>query len=162
MNIWKILLTCSCQTTSKKRMGRPFLEHMGGRKYYMCCRCKTYLSNKKEILSHTFRGATGQAFLFRTVVNIVTSKAESRFMITGQHIVRDVFCKNCNFKLGWMYEFAHEPTQSYKEGHIILERKLLEEKEETDPGLAERARPLTRASSSSSMSSSGISSVTIT
>ncbi|KAL7077608.1 hypothetical protein ACQ4LE_003464 [Meloidogyne hapla] len=143
-------------------MGRPFLEHMGGRKYYMCCRCKTYLSNKKEILSHTFRGATGQAFLFRTVVNIVTSKAESRFMITGQHIVRDVFCKNCNFKLGWMYEFAHEPTQSYKEGHIILERKLLEEKEETDPGLAERARPLTRASSSSSMSSSGISSVTIT
>ena len=48
------------------------------------------------------------------------------------------------------------------EGHIILERKLLEEKEETDPGLAERARPLTRASSSSSMSSSGISSVTIT
>jgi len=47
-------------------------------------------------------------------------------------------------------------------GHIILERKLLEEKEESDPGLAERTRPLTRASSSSSMSSSGISSVTIT
>ena len=125
-------------------MGRPFLEHMGGRKYYTCNQCKTYLSNKKEILSHTFRGwlwnnqnlfkfsvqgSTGQAYLFRTVVNIITSKVESRYMITGQHIVRDVFCKNCNSKLGWweqyytyyllifrMYEFAHEPQQSYKEG----------------------------------------------
>lgn len=75
-------------------------------------------------------------------------------MITGQHIVRDVFCKNCNFKLGWMYEFAHDPQQSYKEGiqlcfhrikftlsllltgRVILERKLLDEKEETDPNLA--------------------------
>lgn len=72
-------------------MGRPFLEHLGGRKYYTCARCKTYLSNKKEILSHTFRGdirqiysiclyttfitgATGQAYLFRNVVNITTSK----------------------------------------------------------------------------------------
>lgn len=143
-------------------MGRPFLEHLGGKKYYTCRRCNTYLSNKKEILSSTFRGATGQAYLFRTVVNIATSKTEPRFMITGQHIVRDVFCKNCNFKLGWMYEFALEPQQCYKEGRVILERNLLGEKEESDPGLAERARPLTRTSSSSSMSSSGISSVTIT
>lgn len=90
-------------------------------------------------------------------------------------MVRDVFCKNCNFKLGWMYEFAHDPQQQYKEGNgypfcnfkkqkgrVILERKLLDEHEESDPGLAERNRPLTRTSSSSSVSSSGISSVTIT
>ena len=50
---------------------------------------------------------------------------------------------------------------SFPQGHVILERKLLEEREETDPGLAERSRPLTRTSSSSSVSSSGISSVTL-
>ncbi|KAL3117162.1 hypothetical protein niasHT_007565 [Heterodera trifolii] len=135
---------------------------MGGRKYYSCRRCKTYLTNRRELISHTFRGATGQAYLFRNVVNIVMAKVESRFMITGQHMVRDVFCKICNGKLGWMYEFAHEPQQQYKEGRVILERELLTEHEETDPGLAERNRPLTRTSSSSSVSSSGISSVTIT
>ena len=27
-------------------------------------------------------------------------------MITGRHIVRDVACKKCDTKLGWMYEFA--------------------------------------------------------
>jgi hypothetical protein len=26
---------------------------------------------------------------------------------------RDVFCKNCDAKLGWMYEFATEDNQRY-------------------------------------------------
>uniref|UniRef100_A0A915EBU3 Yippee domain-containing protein n=1 Tax=Ditylenchus dipsaci TaxID=166011 RepID=A0A915EBU3_9BILA len=139
-------------------MGRPFLEHLGGKRFYNCEHCGTYLSNRKEIISHTFRGATGQAYLFRSVVNIKVSKVETRYMITGQHMVRDVFCKNCRSKLGWMYEFACDHDQSYKEGHVILERKLLRESDETDPGLAERNRPLTRTSSASSVSSSGINS----
>jgi hypothetical protein len=40
-------------------------------------------------------------------------------MLTGRHFVRDVFCKKCSTKLGWMYEFAMEETQSYKEGKLI-------------------------------------------
>lgn len=48
-------------------------------------------------------------------------------MITGRHMVRDVSCKNCNAKLGWMYEYAHEKTQTYKEGKVILERALIAE-----------------------------------
>ena len=28
-------------------------------------------------------------------------------MLTGRHWVRDVFCKNCNDKLGWMYEVCY-------------------------------------------------------
>uniref|UniRef100_A0A914HD85 Autophagy protein 5 n=1 Tax=Globodera rostochiensis TaxID=31243 RepID=A0A914HD85_GLORO len=98
-------------------MGRPFLEHMGGKKYYTCFRCKTYLTNKREVLSQTFRGATGQAYLFRTVVNIVTAKVESRFMITGQHMVRDVFCKTCNFKLGWMPRYFGAKTARRTRGN---------------------------------------------
>lgn len=37
-------------------------------------------------------------------------------------MVRDVFCKNCNFKLGWMYEFAHEQGQQYKEGTFLFNK----------------------------------------
>lgn len=110
-------------------MGRPFLEHFGGKKFYVCAGCKTYLASKKQIVSTTFRGATGQAYLFRSVVNVVYSALECRNMITGAHMVRDVSCKCCDAKLGWMYEFAVESNQTYKEGHTILERKLLEEVE---------------------------------
>ncbi|KHN71054.1 Protein yippee-like 5 [Toxocara canis] len=59
-------------------------------------------------------------------------------MMTGRHLVRDVFCKRCNTKLGWMYEFAVEPDQKYKEGRVILERRLVRESEEFDDSLAER------------------------
>lgn len=50
-------------------------------------------------------------------------------MLTGRHFVRDVTCKKCSVKLGWMYEFAHEVEQMYKEGHVILERALISESE---------------------------------
>ncbi len=40
-------------------------------------------------------------------------------MLTGRHWVRDVFCKKCEEKLGWMYEFALEEQQRYKESRFI-------------------------------------------
>ena len=48
-------------------------------------------------------------------------------MLTGRHMVRDVSCKNCDAKLGWIYEFATEEAQRYKEGRVILERALVTE-----------------------------------
>jgi len=48
-------------------------------------------------------------------------------MLTGRHIVRDVTCKKCDTKLGWVYEFATEENQRYKEGRVILERALVRE-----------------------------------
>jgi len=50
-------------------------------------------------------------------------------MLTGRHWVRDVFCKNCNDKVGWMYEFALEDQQRYKEGKVILEKALVKERD---------------------------------
>lgn len=50
-------------------------------------------------------------------------------MLTGRHFVRDVFCNKCDTKLGWMYEFAMEEAQIYKEGNVILERALISESE---------------------------------
>ncbi|MFH4975247.1 hypothetical protein AB6A40_001956 [Gnathostoma spinigerum] len=135
-------------------MGRIFYEHLGGKRIFSCETCETYLSNRHEVMSTNFRGATGRAFLFRRVVNIRESDVESREMMTGRHLVRDIFCKRCNTKLGWMYEFAVEPDQKYKEGRVILERKLVRESEEFDESLAERC-VLGSSPVSSSGSSSG-------
>ena len=55
------------------------------------------------------------------------SKKEDRVMLTGRHIVRDVSCKLCQTKLGWIYEYATEENQRYKEGRVILERALVTE-----------------------------------
>lgn len=48
--------------------------------------------------------------------------------------VRDVSCKSCDAKVGWMYEFATEDNQRYKEGRVILERALVTESD----GMEER------------------------
>ena len=55
------------------------------------------------------------------------SETQDRIMITGRHIVRDVACKKCDTKLGWMYEFATEERERYKEGRVILEKALVTE-----------------------------------
>ena len=94
------------------------------------------------MISTRFTGATGRAFLFNKVrrdlgrlqvnsttqvVNLNLSEVMDRVMLTGRHMVRDVYCKNCDAKLGWMYEFATEDNQRYKEGRVILERALVQE-----------------------------------
>lgn len=110
-------------------MGRLFLEHIGGIKLYSCGECNTNLTNKSELISTRFTGATGRAYLFKRVVNLTYSNVQDRVMLTGRHMVRDVMCKKCKSKLGWMYEFANEDSQKYKEGRVILEHALITESE---------------------------------
>ncbi|CAG0917647.1 unnamed protein product [Notodromas monacha] len=116
-------------------MGRIFLEHLGGQRLFSCIGCDTVLTNRSELVSTRFTGATGRAFLFNKVVNLTYSEVQDRVMLTGRHMVRDVSCKKCDTKLGWVYEFATEETQRYKEGRVILERALVTE---TD-GIVEHA-----------------------
>ena len=108
-------------------MGRIYLEHIGGKRLFSCAQCDTFLTNRNELISTRFTGATGRAFLFNKVVNLHLSEVMDRVMLTGRHMVRDVYCKNCDAKLGWMYEFATEDNQRYKEGRVILERALVQE-----------------------------------
>lgn len=85
-----------------------------------------YVAIKKEIEMISHRSVW---LLLSQVVNLQHSEVQDRVMLTGRHMVRDVSCKNCNSKLGWMYEFATEESQRYKEGRIILERALVRESE---------------------------------
>ncbi|XP_003741527.1 protein yippee-like 5 [Galendromus occidentalis] len=118
-------------------MGRKFLEHMGGSRIFACAACDTMLTNRQELISTRFTGATGRAFLFNRVVNLRYSDVQDRLMLTGRHMVRDVMCKNCDAKLGWIYEFATDEAQRYKEGKVILERALVTE----NGGIGDRDAP---------------------
>merc|ERR1712079_419088 len=109
------------------KMGRVYLEHFGGSKLFLCAQCDTFLTNRAELISTRFTGATGRAFLFNKVVNLNYSETQDRMMLTGRHIVRDVTCKKCDTKLGCVYEFATEDGQRYKEGRVILERAMVTE-----------------------------------
>ncbi|CAI8035351.1 Protein yippee-like 5 [Geodia barretti] len=115
-------------------MGRKFLDHPGGSRIYSCANCDTPLTNRGELVSTRFTGATGRAFLFNKVVNLCFSETENRIMLTGRHVVRDVTCKNCETRLGWIYEYATEESQRYKEGRVILERALITESDGFDEG----------------------------
>ncbi|CAG2161481.1 unnamed protein product [Oppiella nova] len=117
-------------------MGRIFLEHMGGVRLFSCASCDTVLTNRHELISTRFTGATGRAFLFNRVVNLNYSEVQDRVMLTGRHMVRDVSCKNCDTKLGWIYEFATEENQRYKEGKVILERALVTESDGMEEHIA--------------------------
>ncbi|XP_015433433.1 PREDICTED: protein yippee-like 5 [Dufourea novaeangliae] len=108
-------------------MGVIFLEHIGGTRLFSCASCDTNLTNRAQLISTRFTGATGRAFLFNKVVNLNYSEVQDRVMLTGRHMVRDVSCKNCDAKLGWVYEFATDDNQRYKEGRVILERALVTE-----------------------------------
>ncbi|KAF4528083.1 hypothetical protein B566_EDAN016503 [Ephemera danica] len=103
-------------------MGRIFLDHIGGSRLFSCASCDTILTNRSELISTRFTGATGRAFF----------DVQDRVMLTGRHMVRDVSCKNCDSKLGWIYEFATEENQRYKEGRVILERALVTETDGID------------------------------
>lgn len=108
-------------------MGRLFMDHMGGSRVILCSKCDTPLTNKDNLESGNYQGSTGKAYLFTKAVNLRHSEVQERQMMTGKHYVRDVFCKGCGEKLGWMYEFACIESQRHKEGKVILEKAFIKE-----------------------------------
>lgn len=108
-------------------MGRLFLDHMGGMKIVLCNKCETPLTNKENFESGNYQGSTGKASLYTKAVNLRYSQVQERNMLTGRHYVRDVFCKGCSEKLGWIYEFAVSEEQRHKEGKVILEKAFIKE-----------------------------------
>ena len=56
------------------------------------------------------RGA-GQGDADRQAYGQVRATAEESLSNSKLKFIRDVYCKNCDSKLGWMYEFATEDNQ---------------------------------------------------
>ena len=103
-------------------MGRIHVDHLDGGYVYACVKCGTHLTRVDDLISKAFRGRTGKAFLFDSVVNYVPGPAENRLLITGLHTIADVYCGKCQHNIGWMYLEAFEETQKYKVGKYILEK----------------------------------------
>lgn len=88
---------------------------------YSCVHCRAHLANHDELISKSFQGSQGRAYLFNSVVNVGCGPAEERVLLTGLHAVADIYCDCCKTTLGWKYEQAFESSQKYKEGKYIIE-----------------------------------------
>lgn len=88
---------------------------------YSCVHCRAHLASHDELISKSFQGSQGPAYLFNSVVNVACGQTEERVLLTGLHAVADIYCECCKTPLGWKYEHAFESSQKYKEGKYIIE-----------------------------------------
>lgn len=103
-------------------MGRIFQRYLEGPRVYSCSSCRCHLANHDEIISKSFQGRHGRAYLFNSTINITLGPPEQRVLITGLHTVADIYCMCCQSILGWKYEQAFDESQKYKEGKFIIEK----------------------------------------
>lgn len=110
------------------------MVYLEGPHVYSCANCRIHLTSHDDIISKSFHGRRGRAYLFHTCVNITNGPSEQRRLITGLHTVCDIFCQRCETLLGWTYRKAYESNQKYKEGRFIVEKINLfaEESEDYD------------------------------
>lgn len=110
----------SLQVDNMVKTFQAYLSPQCHRKY-SCIHCRAHLANHDELISKSFQGSQGRAYLFNKVVNVGCGPAEERVLLTGLHAVADIYCECCKTTLGWKYEHAFENSQKYKEGKFIIE-----------------------------------------
>ncbi|CAB54236.1 Protein yippee-like F37A8.5 [Caenorhabditis elegans] len=116
----KVLENSSKHNTPKKQ--KTFQHYLpAGDRCYSCIHCRANLAAHAELISKSFQGSQGKAYLFNAVVNVGCGPAEERVLLTGLHAVADIYCEICKTTLGWKYEHAFESSQKYKEGKFIIE-----------------------------------------
>mmetsp|Transcript_18048 Transcript_18048/g.41408 ORF Transcript_18048/g.41408 Transcript_18048/m.41408 type:complete len:311 (+) Transcript_18048:422-1354(+) len=109
------------QSRSARKLNDSMV-YLDGPQIYTCAQCRTHLTSHDEIISKSFHGRHGRAYLFDHCVNVRIGPAEDRLLITGLHSVNDIFCKRCDKLVGWTYSRAYERSQKYKEGKFIVEK----------------------------------------
>jgi Yippee zinc-binding/DNA-binding /Mis18, centromere assembly len=98
------------------------MVYLDGPQVYTCAQCRTHLTSHDDIISKSFHGRHGRAYLFDQCVNVTIGPSDDRRLITGLHTVCDIFCKRCKTLVGWTYLKAYEASQKYKEGKYIIEK----------------------------------------
>lgn len=89
--------------------------------FWRCTQCGAPLALAEELVSTSFQGVRSRAYLMNSVVNACNGTHESRLLLTGEHVVADLFCVVCRVSVGWTYVHAAERGQKYKERKHILE-----------------------------------------
>ncbi|KAJ1875169.1 hypothetical protein H4R99_002046 [Coemansia sp. RSA 1722] len=106
-------------------MGYIIKEFIDAPSVYACLECRSHLARRDDVISRTFQGRFGRAYLTETVVNQKLGKNEDRLLMTGLHTVCDLHCRVCDAVVGWRYVRAHDRSQQYKEGRYILEQSRI-------------------------------------
>ncbi|KAJ2894254.1 hypothetical protein GGI21_000345 [Coemansia aciculifera] len=106
-------------------MGLVFQEFLEAPSIYTCVGCKAHVARRDDVISRTFQGRLGRAYLIESVVNERLGKVEDRLLMTGIHTVCDLHCRVCGAVIGWKYVRAHDSAQQYKEGRYVLEQSRI-------------------------------------
>eukprot|EP01099_Mayorella_cantabrigiensis_P000776 TRINITY_DN1338_c0_g1_i2.p1 TRINITY_DN1338_c0_g1~~TRINITY_DN1338_c0_g1_i2.p1 ORF type:complete len:115 (-),score=9.83 TRINITY_DN1338_c0_g1_i2:244-588(-) len=112
-------------------MGRLFKTFLNEPCVYGCSNCHSHLSVHDNIISKSFQGRHGRAYLFSKCVNVSIGPKEDRILITGLHTVADIYCNDCQTVVGWKYLAAVEESQKYKVGKYILEKAKISKERST-------------------------------
>lgn len=92
----------------------------------LCKQCSCHLCLSNLIISDSFTGGSGQAYLVDKLINFtLDEKVEESQMKTGRYLIRKVRCHQCNTILGWTYKKSFDYRESYKEGKFVIERAYL-------------------------------------
>ena len=97
----------SSNVTSKvPRVAKTFRAYLPSacHRTYSCVHCRAHLANHDELISKSFQGSQGRAYLFNSVVNIGCGPAEERVLLTGKQLL---FLIDLSLV---MYNGAIEPT----------------------------------------------------
>ncbi|KAG8931327.1 hypothetical protein FRC02_002875 [Tulasnella sp. 418] len=109
--------------SSKTATEQTALDVFEGKPVFSCAKCATTIALQDELISKSFSGREGRAYLLHSTVNIKLGKKEDRELLTGRHTVADIKCVGCDTSVGWTYLKAHEASQRYKEGKFIIEKE---------------------------------------
>jgi len=84
--------------------------------------------------SIAIHGNVGHSLCSRTLLshihtfisyNVVLAKPGVQLMATGAHTMQEITCAACSTYLGWKIVRAHEVSESWKDGHSLLELEKL-------------------------------------
>ncbi|EMS22605.1 hypothetical protein NBRC10512_000719 [Rhodotorula toruloides] len=97
---------------------------------YACGTCSLEVALQDELVSRSFQGTSGPAYLFRTAVNVDIGTKTSKQLLSGKHVISPIHCSGCSTELGWKYirsgQFVSpDSSQKYKEGKCILEKSKI-------------------------------------
>ena len=70
---------------------------------YSCKHCQSHFALSTHLISKSFHGKTGSAYLFQKCVNVFLGPEAEKDMMTGKHIVCDIYCNTCVVVIGWTY-----------------------------------------------------------
>ena len=74
------------QEMEQRKVSKTFRQYLPDcHRTYSCVHCRAHLANHDELISKSFQGSQGRAYLFNSVVNVGCGPAEERVLLTGDH-----------------------------------------------------------------------------